>query len=213
MKKFLKNIIKNIYLFIIKHIKFFRPLYYTRFNNTQTISRRTFFFQKILRVNSKVPWPVHRTTFVAGVNNIKIGVCCCFGDSKECYIQGIDKILIGDYTRAAAYTKFISSNHNLYDHRLHDYKRGIKIGKYCWIGIGATILPGVVLGDHVKVGAGSVVTKSFPEGYCVIAGNPAKVVKYLDKSKVVEYKQPYEYVGYKRKDELTDKDTYYNDEQ
>lgn len=71
----------------------------------------------------------------------------------------------------------------------------------------------MVLGDHTIVGAGAVVTKSFPEGYCIVAGNPAKVVKYLDKSKIVEYKHPIEYVGYKRKDELTTKDTYYNNEQ
>lgn len=42
------------------------------------------------------------------------------------------------------------------------------------------ILPGVVLGDHTIVGAGSVVTHSFPEGYCILAGNPAKIVRKLD---------------------------------
>ena len=41
------------------------------------------------------------------------------------------------------------------------------------------ILPGVVLGDRTIVGAGSVVTKYFPEGNCVIAGNPAKVIKVI----------------------------------
>ena len=43
------------------------------------------------------------------------------------------------------------------------------------------ILTGVELGDNTIVGAGSVVTKSFTDGYCVIAGNPAKIVKKLDK--------------------------------
>ena len=74
-------------------------------------------------------------------------------------------------------------------------------------------MPNVVLGDHTIVAAGSVVTKSFPTGYCVIAGNPAKIVKFLDENKVVEYKHPIEYVGYKRKDELGLEDTFYNDEQ
>lgn len=45
----------------------------------------------------------------------------------------------------------------------------------------STVLPGVVLGDHTVVGAGSVVTKSFPEGWQVIAGNPAKVIHKLEK--------------------------------
>lgn len=42
------------------------------------------------------------------------------------------------------------------------------------------ILPGVKLGDHTVVGGGSVVTKSFPDGYCVIAGNPAKKIKDIN---------------------------------
>jgi acetyltransferase-like isoleucine patch superfamily enzyme len=60
----------------------------------------------------------------------------------------------------------------------------------------AVILPGVVLGDHTIVGAGAVVTKSFPEGYCIIAGVPAKVIKTIDKDRVVNYRNKYEYYGY-----------------
>ena len=41
------------------------------------------------------------------------------------------------------------------------------------------ILPGVKLGDKTIVGAGSIVTKSFEEGNCVIVGNPAKIIKKL----------------------------------
>jgi acetyltransferase-like isoleucine patch superfamily enzyme len=40
-------------------------------------------------------------------------------------------------------------------------------------------LPGVIIGDKTIVGAGAVVTKSFIEGNCVVAGNPAKLVKKL----------------------------------
>lgn len=43
----------------------------------------------------------------------------------------------------------------------------------------AVILPGVKLGDHTVVGAGSVVTKSFEEGYCVVAGNPGRQIRRL----------------------------------
>ena len=44
---------------------------------------------------------------------------------------------------------------------------------------GAIILPGVKLGPRTIVGAGSIVTKSFPEGFCVIAGNPARLIKTI----------------------------------
>ncbi|MNL61911.1 putative acetyltransferase [compost metagenome] len=49
------------------------------------------------------------------------------------------------------------------------------------------VLPGVQLGEFTIVGAGAVVTKSFTEGYCVIAGNPARVIKSLDKEKCLAF--------------------------
>ena len=47
------------------------------------------------------------------------------------------------------------------------------------------ILPGVTIGKHAIVGAASVVTKPVPD-YAVAVGNPAKVIKYLDKAKFEE---------------------------
>lgn len=51
----------------------------------------------------------------------------------------------------------------------------VRIGRDCWLGANAVILPGVSLGEACVVGANSVVTKSFPRG-SVIAGIPAKVI-------------------------------------
>lgn len=50
------------------------------------------------------------------------------------------------------------------------------IGAYCIIGVGASIMPGVVIGDRVVVGAGAVVTKDVPSN-SIVAGNPAKIIK------------------------------------
>lgn len=50
------------------------------------------------------------------------------------------------------------------------------IGRDCIIGINAIILPGVKIGNEVVVGAGAVVTKDVPDN-CIVAGNPAKVIK------------------------------------
>ena len=52
----------------------------------------------------------------------------------------------------------------------------IKIGKNCFIGCNSIILKGTELGDGCVVGAGAVVSGKF-EDNCVIAGNPAKIVK------------------------------------
>ena len=64
-----------------------------------------------------------------------------------------------------------------------DYFGRIIIGDNCFIGMRCILLPGVELGERTIVGAGSVVTKSFPEGNVVIAGNPAKVLCTVDEFK------------------------------
>ena len=84
---------------------------------------------------------------------------------------------------------------------LHDYSASrvvketsnmhgkIIIGKNSFVGTGSVILYGVELGDNTIVAAGSVVTKSFPEGNVVIGGNPAKAIGTWDslKKKVEVY--------------------------
>jgi len=50
------------------------------------------------------------------------------------------------------------------------------IGRNCFIAVGATILPGVTIGDEVIVGAGAVVTKNVPSRV-IVAGNPARIVR------------------------------------
>ncbi len=57
--------------------------------------------------------------------------------------------------------------------------RPISIGKNCFIGCNAIILKGTVLGDGCVVGAGSVVAGKFGDN-CVIAGNPAKIIRKLE---------------------------------
>lgn len=136
-----------------------------------------FLFQRILRVNSNVPWPVHHSSIVLYPNNIKRSTWRPFpGYMPGSYIQAINGIVIGGNVRLGPGVKIISANHNLYNYDVHDSKKPIIIGNNCWIGANSVILPGIELGEHVIVGAGSVVTKSF-ESNCVIAGNPAKKIR------------------------------------
>jgi acetyltransferase-like isoleucine patch superfamily enzyme len=62
----------------------------------------------------------------------------------------------------------------------HDYTRGLnadtRIGNNCFIGVNAIIMPGVTVYDNAIVGSGAVVTKDVPSN-CIVAGNPAKVLR------------------------------------
>lgn len=179
---------------IIRFFPFTRFFYETR--ETQTpIKFGMWFMQKVIGYNKQAYWPMHFTSIVGNPKNIYAGVDTSPGYSPGCYIQGGGKVYIGDYTQIAPNVGIISSNHDLYDSRKKIVKE-VRIGKYCWIGMNAVILPGVVVGDFTIIAAGAVVTKSFEEGYCVIGGNPARKIKELIKHECVPFKNQYEYNGY-----------------
>lgn len=103
-----------------------------------------------------------------------------------CYFQNESgNITIGKNVHIAANVGIITANHNPENPDEHLPAKDVVIGDHCWIGMNAMILPGVTLGDYTTVGAGSVVTRNCGAwaGHCIIAGNPAKVIKAFDKEK------------------------------
>ncbi len=73
-----------------------------------------------------------------------------------------------------------SDTHSIYDvttKKLVNWGKEIIVEDRCWIGMHCTILKNTHIANNSIVGAHSVVTKKFTESHCVIAGNPAKVVK------------------------------------
>ncbi len=62
--------------------------------------------------------------------------------------------------------------------RALQYNMPVRIGRNCWIGAGAVILPGVTIGDNTVIGAGSVVTKDIPANV-VAVGNPCRVLREI----------------------------------
>ena len=101
-----------------------------------------------------------------------------------CLMMSAGTITIDDDVQIAANVQLISNNHDPYERNVITCKP-VHICKGAWVGAGSTILPGITIGKHAIVGAASVVTKDVPD-YAVAVGNPAKVIKYLDKDKFEE---------------------------
>lgn len=103
------------------------------------------------------------------------------GIAANAFIAMRGKIEIGDNTIFGPGVSIHAENHNFEDLekpiRLQGATRkGIKIGKDCWIGSKAIILDGVNIGNHVIVAAGAVVKKDVPD-YAIVGGVPAKIIK------------------------------------
>lgn len=173
-------------------------------NTASPITWKTFLLQYVFGFNKTAYWPMHHSSTVSGAQYIYAGIGTAPGLSHGCYIfAGKDSpVSIGDYTIVAPNVCIAGFNHDLYNYRRYESAGPLKIGKYCWLGMNCSVLPGTVLGDHTIVAAGAVVTTSFPEGYVVVGGNPARVIKTLDKDKCTDYRNDFEYAGYLNMDEL-----------
>lgn len=159
-----------------------------RYSNGWRWVMENVFVQKIIGYQRHIPYPVSFRMQVMNWENIHFDVDDISNFQKSgSYFQAASDahIYIGKGTYIAANVGLITANHDVYNLDKAASGKDIQIGKSCWIGMNAVLLPGVTLGDHTVVGAGSVVTKSFPEGYCVIAGNPAKVIKIIEKDKII----------------------------
>ena len=111
--------------------------------------------------------------------NIFIGEDCFV--NFNCTILDEAKVTIGTNAFLGPNVSIYTACHPLEPERRNqfiEWAEPVTIGNNVWIGGNVTILPGVSIGDNVVIGAGSVVTKSFPSNV-VIAGNPAKIIKYL----------------------------------
>lgn len=184
-----KNLKLSLFKIILPFIRFFASLFFEKqflvgkYFDQSIIGWkwvwRSIIWQKIFGFNRHIPWPVSPFIKISNAENISFNVndinnFQAYGN----YFQNFKgRIIIGEGTYIAPNVGIITVNHDFTN--LDSYQEGkdVIIGKKCWIGMNSIILPGVILGDHTIVGAGSIVTKSFPEGNIVIAGNPAKPIK------------------------------------
>lgn len=110
--------------------------------------------------------------FVTG-NNIKIGKNTVV--NRNVFIDGRFGVEIGANCSISPDVYILSLSHNPNDPEFTTLGGAVGLGDRVWVGARAIILPGVKLGDGCVVGAGAIVTKSFPP-YSIIAGVPAKFI-------------------------------------
>jgi acetyltransferase-like isoleucine patch superfamily enzyme len=196
LKYILSNPLTSIITKILRLFPYFNFLFKT-LEYQNRVDWKFWFKQKVLNMggNRQAYWPVHVTSQVYNAENILVGIDAYPGIMKGCYIQGKGGIVIGDYTQIAPNVVIVSANHDVHDSRKHIANK-VTIGKYCWLGAGCKIMPGVNLGDFTIVAAGAVVTKSFIDGYCIVGGIPAKKIKNLEKEKCVFYELKPKFNGY-----------------
>lgn len=105
---------------------------------------------------------IHKDTVVRSMNLLEIGKYCDIGNGV--YIQDHNSMSLNYLERRTCSGKVISEP--------------VKIGDDVWIGRRAMIMKGVTIGDRAIIGAGAVITHNVPSD-SIMAGNPAKIVKYL----------------------------------
>ena len=125
----------------------------------------------VMGENSRIVTPLKGVRF----NNVSIGKNVVI--NSDCLMMAAGGITIEDEVMIAANAQLISNNHDL-DNRWIITCKPVRICRRAWIGAGATILPGVTVGENAVVGAGSVVTKDV-EADTIVAGNPAKVIRRI----------------------------------
>ncbi len=91
-------------------------------------------------------------------------------------------IYVGDYTMFGPNVTVATAGHPILPglrEKGYQYNFPVRIGRNCWIGAGAVIVPRVTIGDDTVIGAGSVVTRDIPGGV-VAVGDPCRVLRKID---------------------------------
>lgn len=91
-------------------------------------------------------------------------------------------IYVGDYTMFGPNVTISTAGHPILPELrelVYQYNAPVHIGRNCWIGAGAIIIPGITIGDNTVIGAGSIVTKDIPANVIAV-GNPCRVLREIN---------------------------------
>ncbi|PWK35568.1 acyltransferase [Cupriavidus plantarum] len=122
--------------------------------------------------------------FAGGDGNVEIGPRCYLNSGVVIYSG--NGVRMGEGVLIAANTTLASTNHEYRERgrtiiaqRFMPSRGGIEIGDDCWLGANCVLLDGTKLGKGCVVGAGTILKGEWPD-YAVIAGSPARIVRYRE---------------------------------
>lgn len=95
--------------------------------------------------------------------------------NQGCLLYTTGGLVIGEHVSISSGVWLVTGTHDIHHPHFPDYYKPIVIQNYVWIGMRATILGGVTIGEGSVVMAGAVVTRDVPP-YSVVGGVPARVV-------------------------------------
>jgi acetyltransferase-like isoleucine patch superfamily enzyme len=127
-------------------------------------------------------WLGHGTKIRVHEGEVSIGAKTVMG--QECTISAFQRVCIGRDCIVADRVMLIDFDHGVVEVerpiRLQGiYKRDVHVGHNVWLGYGACILRGVVVGDNAIIGTSAVVTKEVPAN-AVVGGSPARLIRMRD---------------------------------
>ena len=96
-----------------------------------------------------------------------------------CLLYTTGGLIIGEHVSISAGAWLVTGSHDTNDPQFAAFFKPIVIGNYVWIGMRATVLAGVTIGDGAVIMAGAMVTHDVPP-YAIVGGVPAKVIKQRD---------------------------------
>jgi len=183
-----KTVLKKLYFIYFSIYKMFK--YSDSIIETNFIMPNVKLGKKLfIRSGCKIQKGVEIGDFTSINENTQID-SNCKSIGKFCSISHGVKIGMGSHP-----VKFVSTSTVFYEPYRGYVKKELfdefadkgytEIGNDVLIGANAIILAGVKIGDGAVVGAGSVVTKDVPP-YAIVAGNPAKVIKYRFSQELIE---------------------------
>ncbi|WP_128896129.1 acyltransferase [Longirhabdus pacifica] len=135
-------------------------------------SVRNFIFIQVARYSPSLKF---KNWIYRKVLKMKVGDHTAFALMVMVDVFFPEKISVGRNSIIGYNTTILAHEYLVKEYRLGE----VNIGSHVMIGANTTILPGVTIGDHAVVGAGSVVNKDVPP-YTFVAGNPAQRIKTVE---------------------------------